>query len=153
MEGRKALDENAKKCWARTVIRVRPESYWLVSLPHGSIRQAASVVSESKRHFAAFVLEEDEVSLTVEEKLWNARSHSIPHHASEGPYRAITFQLNVDLGVCGYFAPAADRLAEAGIPIVPQCAYSKDHVLVRAADADRAAEILNRLVRECSENR
>jgi hypothetical protein len=122
----------------------------LASLPYKSLPQAVELVSGSAGRFAALVVERDEVSLTIEETLWNSRSASIPHRSVDGPYRVVTFLLNVDLGVCGYFLPAAERLADAGIPIVPQCAYLKDHVLIRAADAERAVEVMENLVRECT---
>lgn len=144
------MNESIQRLWAETKILLWPEKYRLASLPHESLPQAAELVSGSAGRFAALVVERDEVSLTIEETLWNSRSASIPHRAADGPYRVVTFQLNVDLDVSGYFLPAAERFAEAGIPIVPQCAYLKDHVLVRAADAERAVAILIRLVRECA---
>jgi hypothetical protein len=143
------MNATIQSLWARTKILPWPESYMLVSLPREALIEALSLVSSAAGHFSAVVVERDEVSLTVEEELWKTRAGTIAHHAMDGPYRAITLQLNVDLGVSGYFAPAAERLANAGISIVPQCAYLKDHVLVRATDADRAVEIMEHLVREC----
>jgi hypothetical protein len=55
--------------------------------------------------------------------------------------------------VCGYFAPAAARLAEAGISIVPQCAYLKDHVLIQDEKISHAIEILEGLIAECKGTR
>jgi hypothetical protein len=121
-----------------------------VSLPHESLIEALSIVSSAVGHFSAVVVERDEVSLTVEEELWKTHTGAIPHHSADGPYRAITLKLNVDLGISGYFAPAAERLADAGISIVPQCAFLKDHVLIRATDAERAVEIMENLVKECA---
>ena len=65
------------------------------------------------------------------------------------PYRAITFDVNIDLGVVGYLAPAAARLAAAGVSIVPQCAYLKDHLLVREADLETARAVLEAFIAEC----
>jgi hypothetical protein len=124
----------------------------LVSLLHESLNEALSMVSSAGGSFSAIVVEKDEVSLTVKEELWKARAGAFPHHSADGPYRAVSLCVNVDLGVSGYFAPAAERLADAGISIVPQCAYLKDHVLIRAADAERAVEIMEDLARECAES-
>jgi hypothetical protein len=144
------MDDNIRQLWALTKVRLWPEPYRLVSLPHESLPQAAELVSRSIGRFAALVVEPDEASLTIEETLWNSRSAFIPHRAAEGPFRVVTFQINVELDVCGYFLPAVKRLAKAGIPVVPQCAYLKDHLLVHATDAERTVEILARLVRECA---
>jgi hypothetical protein len=136
--------------WSRTRLLLWPENYMLVSLLHQSLGEALSMVSSSAGCFSAIVVEKDEVSLTVKEELWKARAGAFPYHSADGPYRAISLCLNVDLGVSGYFAPAAERLADAGISIVPQCAYLKDHVLIRTADADRAVAIMEQLARECA---
>jgi hypothetical protein len=58
----------------------------------------------------------------------------------------ITFNLDLDLGVTGYLAPAADALARAGVPIVPQCAFLKDHLLVPAEQLETAVATLERLI-------
>ena len=144
------MNATIRSLWARTKILLWPESYILVSLPHESLVEALSTVSSAEGYFSAVVVERDEVSLTVEDELWKTRAGTIPHHSVDGPYRVITLQLNMDLGVSGYFAPAAERLAGACISIVPQCAFLKDHVLVRATDAERAMKIMENLVRECA---
>lgn len=143
------MNASVRSLWARTTIRLWPERYVLVSLPPDSLARALACVASTAATFSAVVVERDEVSLTVEETAWNAHAETVRHHVVDGPYRAITLQVDVDPGVSGYFAPAAERLADAGIAIVPQCAYLKDHLLTRAADAERAVEIMERLAREC----
>jgi hypothetical protein len=142
--------------WARTGIRRWLGRLVLVSLPHASLPEAARLIeggSESgrARSFAALVVEDDEVSLTIDESTWSEAAGRIAHNAVAGPYAAITLLLDIDLGVCGYLLPAARLLAEAGISIVPQCAYLKDHLLIRDEDADRAVLILEGLVAEAVE--
>jgi hypothetical protein len=55
----------------------------------------------------------------------------------------------VELDVCGFLAPVAVRLGQAGVSIVPQCAFRKDHVLVRAADLPAAIQIIEAWIAEC----
>ena len=144
------MKSTTRKLWSRTRILLWPEEYILASLPFESAPLAAELVSESAGKFAALIVERDEVSLTVEKELWTTRAAAIRHNAVDGPYRVITLQLNVDPSVSGYFEPAARRLAEAGIPIVPQCAFLKDHVLVHSSDANRAKQIMEDLSGECA---
>jgi hypothetical protein len=40
-------------------------------------------------------------------------------------------------------------LAEAGVTIVPQCAYARDHVLVRGPDLEEAIRVLQDWIRAC----
>lgn len=141
--------EHTRALWAKTALRVWPEDYALVSLPAEALADAAACVANRAGCFAALVLERDEVSLTVPEGVW--RSSGLHHKArrESGPFRAISFDLDLDLTVCGYLAPAASRLAEAGIAIVPQCAFSKDHLLVHARDLDRAIGVLGSWIASC----
>ena len=143
--------------WARTGIRRWPGRLVLVSLPHSSLAEATRLIANAAeggraRSFAGLVVEEDEVSLTIEDATWSEAAGRIAHNAVAGPYAAITLELDVDLGVCGFLLPAARLLAEAGISIVPQCGYLKDHLVIRDADADRAVAILEGLVAAASES-
>lgn len=45
-------------------------------------------------------------------------------------------------------APAVERLAAAGIPIVPQCAFLKDHLLVHERDLVAAVAVFESLIAE-----
>jgi hypothetical protein len=127
---------------------VRPEPYVLVSLPPTGLGEAASLVAAATE-FASLILERDEVSLAVPEAQWRGSELVARAKAVAGPYRAITFDVNIDLGVVGYLAPAAERLAAAGVSIIPQCAYLKDHLLVREEDLQTACRVLEGLIAEC----
>lgn len=144
------MDDRTRRLWAETEVRAWPETYRLVSLPLDAARDAAALVAGSAGRFAALVLERDEVSLTVEESLWKRSPLRDRARADAGPYRVLTFDLDLALDVVGYLGPAADRLAAARVSIVPQCAFRKDHLLVRAEDLGRAAAELERWIAECA---
>ncbi len=96
--------------------------------------------------FSCLVLERDEVSLTVAEEVWVASALRTSAREAAGPFRVITFDLDLDLAVTGYLAPAAEALAAAGVPIVPQCAFLKDHLLVPAAQLATAIRALEQVI-------
>jgi len=141
------MDERICSIWARTKLLVWPEKYVIVSLPTASLSQAANIVARSTGTFAALVLERDEVSITLPETVWSA--HAVKANAQDGPYRAVTFDLSLDLDVFGYFAQAAVRLANAKISIVPESAFLKDHVLIHERDLEQTVAILGRLIEDC----
>jgi len=120
----------ARALWAKTTLRVWPESYRLVSLPRTALPEAAALVASAGAAFSCLVLERDEVSLTLADEAWAKSPHRSLALREAGPFKVITFDLDLDLAVTGYLAPAAEALAAAGVPIVPQCAFSKDHLLV-----------------------
>jgi hypothetical protein len=141
------IHPQARAVWARTTLHLWPETYVLASLPVAALGEGAGLVGRA-RGFAALLLERDEISVTVAEDLWREAPVRLRALAEAGPYRAISLDVNIDLGVIGYLAPAAARLAEAGVSIVPQCAYSKDHLLVREADLETARTVLEALIVE-----
>ena len=143
------MNKQSAKLWAQTRVHVWPERYWLVSLPQAALTNAVTAIATSLARFAAIVLEQDEISLTVCEVVWQEFAEQIEYNGAAGPYRVITFVLNVDLGTSGYLLPAAARLAEAGIAIVPQCAYLKDHLVIKEEDTAQAIEIIKGLIAEC----
>jgi len=140
--------EGARAVWARTVLHVWPERLVLASLPLAA-REEAALLAARSAGFAAWVAERDEVSLTVAEGDWNLSPLRERARAVASPYRAITLDVDIDLGVMGYLAPAAERLARGGVSIVPQCAYLKDHLLVRERDLPDALRVLEAYVAEC----
>jgi hypothetical protein len=141
--------DRARLVWARTRLQIWPQTYRLVSLPPSALAEAAGLLAQSGGAFAALVLTADEVSLTLPEEAWVRSPLGRRARAAAGPYRVVTLDAEVDLDVCGYLAPVAARLAEAGIPIVPQCAYAKDHLLVREGDLEEAMRVLQAWIRAC----
>jgi len=143
------MKEQIKKLWSQTRLQLWPETYWLVSLPSEQLQNAAHAVSASAQQFAALVVERDEISLTLCEPVWQQFATQLHSRSIAGPYRVITLALNLELSITGYLLPAAARFAEAGISIVPQCAFLKDHLLIKAEQAARAIQVLERLISEC----
>ena len=54
-------------------------------------------------------------SLTLPRSLWQTAALRAKAAREDGPFRAITLDADVDLDVCGYLAPAAVGLVEAGV--------------------------------------
>jgi hypothetical protein len=143
------MDPRAKDTWARTRLLVWPEAYVLASFDLSERKAAAVLVAETRDAFAALVVERDEVSLTLPEPAFHASPLRARAKSESGPWRAITLDIDIELNVVGYLAPAAERLARAGVSIVPQCAFLKDHLLVHARDLDAALRTLEGFAAEC----
>lgn len=146
------MPPGAADLWKQTRLRIAPEPYVLASLAPSLLPEAAALIASVTAGaggafaFAALVLERDEVSITIAADAWRASTLSMRATATAGPYRAITFDLDLDLAVIGYLAPAAVALAAAQVSIIPQCAYRKDHLLVREEDLARAVAVLESLI-------
>jgi hypothetical protein len=140
------VSERARALWARTRVHVWPERYVLASVPVGRLAEAAALALRSGESFTALVRERDEVSLTVPDAFRPDLTSLAARVA--GPYRVLTFDLELELDVIGYLAPALERLAAAGVSIVPQCGFRTDHLLVFERDLDAAVGALEALIRE-----
>ncbi|HEX9638219.1 MAG TPA: ACT domain-containing protein [Acidobacteriota bacterium] len=119
----------------------------LASLPLAALPAAARLLSSARGGFGAVVAERDEVTLTMERSQWQSSALRRRARGEAGPFRAITIDLDLGFEVCGFLAPAAERLAGAGVSIVPQCGYRKDHLLVLETQLERALQSLQALMR------
>ncbi len=106
------LKDRARDIWSQTRVLVWPESYVLASLSRARLGDAAALVAAAAQ-FAALVVERDEVSVTVAESSW-AGSDLARSARAGGPFRAITLDVDIDLDVCGYLAPAAAPVGRGG---------------------------------------
>jgi hypothetical protein len=143
------VSDRARDAWARTTVHVWPGEYVFASVPGARMAEAAALAAAAPAGtFVALVRERDEVALTLP---GGSRERLAGLGATvDGPYRVLTFDVTLPLDLVGYLAPAAARLAEAGVPIVPQCGFRTDHLLVRAGDLDAARRVLDALARECA---
>ncbi|MBL8897795.1 MAG: ACT domain-containing protein [Planctomycetes bacterium] len=143
------MDPRALQCWARTELGVDPEPYVFARLDAASAAAAAAALAASESACAVWMRTGDELTIACTESL--ARSSPALAKAEErsGPYRRIALDVEVPLDVCGYLAPAAQKLADAGIAILPFAAWSRDHLLVRADQLELALRTLERWIASC----
>lgn len=141
-----------KKLWAKTSLYVWPENYWLVSLPVQNLSDALSVLGYSSKEFITLILEKDEISLSLSDRLLEIINSLPVDKKIAGPYKVITLNINLNLDICGYLLEAAKELAANGISIIPQCGYLKDHLVIKECDSEKAINVLNALIKKCQVN-
>ena len=142
------MRERARQAWAETVLKIWPEPYWTLAFDLTDRAFAAVVLADCSGRFACLVQDHREISLTVDAESWSRHEASSRHRGALGPLRAVTFDIPLEIEVVGYLAPAAQRLAEAGVSIIPQCAFSMDHLLVLEQDLEPARRVLDALIAE-----
>jgi hypothetical protein len=89
--------------------------------------------------FSALIADGDETTLVCAEDVLASLD---PPTSSENGWRRITFPGPLPWELVGFLADVAGRLASAGIPLAAMAGFTTDHVLVRAAHADLAVEVL-----------
>ena len=127
-----------------TRVTVSPETFAVVSVTDEGWMALLSDASLSPRMTAPFMIFKDanEVTLVLDEHdLRNMRT-GLSEAKIAGGYRLLTFETVLELSVVGFLAEVSRILADAGVPILPLSAYSRDHLLIRQPDLAAALKAL-----------
>jgi len=146
------IDENVRRLLASTRIIAYPDDFTIVSIDWKEEAKARRLL-RGMEAFSSVTFEAAEISLVIRADRWAELRDKFVGSREEGPYRLITFDIVLDLSVVGFMALVSARLAEAGVSIYPISTFLRDHILVRAEDADRATAALIELVKECGKER
>lgn len=145
-----ALNARSREIWSSARIKVWPDPVVLATFPRFAGDRVAAFAGRAgvrdASAFVAFLTEGDECTLTSPEAAFDAwRLRKRATEVVRG-LRAITIDASMPVDLVGFLAPAAARLAAAEIPIIPQCGFRTDHILVPARMLDDAVRVLEGLV-------
>ena len=133
-----------------TKVAVSPETFAVVSLTAEKWAALLNDASLSPRMTAPFMIFKDryEVTLVLDEvDLRNMRPGLAEAKIANG-YRLLTFETVLDLSVVGFMSAVSLILTDAGVPILPVSAFSRDHILIRQTDLAAALKALGPHVAE-----
>jgi hypothetical protein len=145
-----ALHPRSRDVWSSARIKIWPDPVVLATFPRFAGDRVAAFAGRvgvrDPLAFVAFVTEGDECSLTAPEAAFGswrlrARATEVVHDL-----RAVTIDASMPVDLVGFFAPAAERLAAAQIPIIPQCGFRTDHLLVQGRQLDDAVRVIEGLI-------
>jgi len=134
--------------FASTKIRLHTEEFVIVSIPL-SEKERAFELFKNLEPFSSVTVDHDEVSLILRISDWERMEHLFESSKEEGPYRAITFDIVLDLSLVGFLSVVSAVLAEAGISIFALSTYLRDHILVKSSQAGDAEKVLAELILRC----
>jgi hypothetical protein len=115
-----------------------PVELAVVRLPAG---WQAPAIADLK--FTAVVSSDLEVTVVCAEALLDDEAWSSEALQTDTGWRRITFPGPLPWELVGFLADVAGRLAGAQIPFTSISGFTTDHVLVRAAQADLAVQVLS----------
>jgi hypothetical protein len=118
--------------------RLDPEHLAVVRYPAG---WAAPPVPTG--HFVAVVSGEHEVTVVCPESLAEDEAWSRAAEQVDIGWQRVTFPGPLPWEQVGFLADVAARLADAHIPFTSMSGFTTDHVLIRAAQADLAVDVLS----------
>jgi hypothetical protein len=123
----------------------RPERFVMVAIAPAERALALRLLQTIDTPFANVVVEPDVITLTLPQAAWRELSPAFPRAHMQGPFRAISFDLDLPADLVGFLAAASRALADAGVPILAVCGFAKDHLLVREANLAAALAALEGL--------
>ncbi|HXH69727.1 MAG TPA: ACT domain-containing protein [Pyrinomonadaceae bacterium] len=141
---------NPAEILSQTRVEVAPETFFLISLTHNDWLKLLENPELSPRMTAPFMIFRDkwEVTLLVDKIDFNVIRHAIRDAKTEGNFRLLTFNIELDFNVVGFLAEVSRILAEAEISIVALSAFSRDHLLIKQEDLPKALKVLSKYVAE-----
>ena len=141
---------NAAELLRSASVETSPETFFLVSLPHNDWLKLLENPELSPRMSAPFMILRDkwEVTLLLDEVDFGTIRHAIRDAKTEGNFRMLSFDIELDFSVIGFMGEISRILAEAEISIVALSAFSRDHILIKQADLPKALKILGGYVAE-----
>jgi len=135
---------NPRELLKKTGIEVAAESFSLVSLTHEAWRKLLERPDLGPSMTTPFMIlmDKDEVTLMLDETDLRRAEPFMGLARIERGYRLLTFDIELELTVVGFFAEVSRILAEAEIPILALSAFSRDHLLIKQEDLARALKTL-----------
>ena len=134
----------------KTRVEVSPESFFLVSLQQNEWLKLLENPELSPRMTAPFMIFKDkfETTLLLDEVDFETIKHAIQGAKTEGGFRLLTFDIELDFSVVGFLAEVSRISAEAEISIVALSAFSRDHILIKQENLAKALKVLSDYVEE-----
>jgi hypothetical protein len=125
--------------------QARPERFVLAALEPNERVLVARLMVGVTAPFMQLIAEPDLLTLVLPQSDWRSLKPAFPHARVQQPFRVISFDLDLPNDLVGFLAVACHALAEAGVPILAICGYTKDHILVREEHLERALAALGAL--------
>ncbi|MBA3632080.1 MAG: ACT domain-containing protein [Acidobacteria bacterium] len=131
-------------------VEVAPETFNLVSLRREDWLKLLENPELSPRMSAPFMILSDkwEVTLLLDEIDFGTIRRAIQDAKTQGNFRLLSFDVELDFNVVGSLAEISRILAEAEISIVALSAFSRDHILVKQKDLAQALKVLSEYIAE-----
>ncbi len=140
------MTQTASEALATATFESDGVNYRLLRLPPNAITAAAGVVAEIGEPFCALVVDSRELSLILPAAaVENFRVRLPEVDIADEICRLITINVVMEPELTGLVAAVSAALADAGIPLLPFAAFSRDHLLVMAEHAEQALAVLHGL--------
>lgn len=123
--------------------QARQEQFVLAALKPNERMLALRLLAGVTAPFMQLIAEPGLLTLLLPQADWRSLKPAFPRARVQAPFRVISFELDLPDDLVGFLAFASRTLAEAGVPILAICGFSRDHILVREEHLERALAALS----------
>ena len=143
-------NEKVLELLRQTRVEVAHETFNLISLSRENWLKLLENPELSPRMSAPFMifLDKWEVTLLLDEIDFGKIREVLTNAKTEGNFRLLTFDVELDFNVVGFLHEITRILAAANIPIVALSAFLRDHILIKQSDLVKTLKILGEYVEE-----
>lgn len=141
---------NIQELLKKTRVEVLPETFYIISLSEQEWLRLLENPQLSPRMTAPFMIfkEKHETTLLLDEIDFAKIRNSIEKSKTEGNFRLLTFDIELDFNIVGFLAEVSRILAEAQISIFALSSFSRDHILIKQENLSKALKVLGEYVEE-----
>lgn len=123
-----------------------PERYVLAGIDPREAAVVIRLLGGLRARLWQLFVAPDTITFIVPENDWRNISPAFPRARVERPYRVVSFEVDLPPDLSGFLAVISNALAAEAVPIIAISGFSRDHLLLREADLDRALAALDALV-------
>jgi len=144
------MEENLESLLLKTRVEIAPETFFLISLTHEAWLKLLENPELSPRMSAPFMIFRDkwEVTMLIDEIDFKTVRYAIRNAKTQGNFRLLSFDVELNFETVGFLAQISNILAEANVSIVALSAFSRDHLLIKQEDLPKALRVLGKYVKE-----
>lgn len=125
---------------------VLPERYVLAGIDPREAAVVIRLLGGLRARLWQLFVAPDTITFILPENDWRNISPAFPRARVERPYRVVSFEIDLPPDLTGFLAFISNALAAESVPILAISGFSRDHLLLREADLDRALAVLDSLV-------
>lgn len=140
------MSQTVQQALAQAKFITDEQDYVLVRLHPRAITAAAGVIAEVGAPFTALLIDQEEITLVLPAFALPDIGDRLPgHQLSTQPYRLLTLDVVLEPELVGFMAAVSRALSDAGVSLLAFAAFSRDHLLVPAAQFSAALSALENL--------
>jgi hypothetical protein len=135
---------------AKTVLKEHDHDYSIVMLSVNDKEKAKEMMIFLDPYYS-ITFTKEEISIVLKSDDWCCLKQKFDNFREQGPYRLITFDIELDLSLVGYLSLISSILSDVGVSIFVISTYLKDHILVKKEQKGKTLKVLHEFINKAKD--